>query len=212
MSEFPWILTKICGPVISLWRHFNRRPSLKRLSIDPVPDLSNVPDASDKENEQFVFAFRLFNENLGPLVIRGVQPRLQLPQGGLSQPSAMLKNITGNPIEFPLVIQPYSKVDVACAFRILDNTAHHLQFNILVLASTPNKEGEIKIEVFRDPKEKQIYVNWQGRECLFGESHLEPGKKSSNIRFRKQLSRAPKIIKADVVKKSDAPIDSSPMR
>jgi hypothetical protein len=208
MSELPWIVTKILGPLLSFWRHFNRRISLKRLSIDPIPDLSHVPDASDKENERFVFAFRLFNENVGPLVIRGIQPRLQLAEGGLSYPVVMVKHSNGDPIDFPLVLQPYSKVDFACGFRIPDNTALHVQFNILILTSTPNKEGEIKIDVFRDPKEKQVYANWQGRECFFGEFHLEPGKKSFKVRFRKQLSRPPKIITTAVVKKSDAPIDS----
>jgi len=173
--------------------------------MDALPDLCKIPDCSHNEYERWVFAFRLSNENWQEIVIRGVQPQIQLPpRAEWADPVVTLSQPLGGPLDVPLVVQSRSKVDVLCEFRLRDNTPRYLRFEILICASTPKKNDAVSVEVFRDRDEKQVYFGWQDKEQLFSESRLPAGVKDVNLMFRKKLSAPPKIIQTTVEKRPES--------
>jgi hypothetical protein len=203
VSITSWAIGKIPGFVISLWQQLSRRPILRRLIVSPIPELSRVPDASDNANELFVLAFRFFNENRESIVIRGLQPRMQVSANGKTvDPAAKLADRKGQRLEFPVVINSFSNVDALCAFRLADNSppASKDCSDGFCVDSQAGRCNQHRV-FFRDPDHKQIFVSWYGSESWFGEQRLKPGEQRVNVRFKKKLSAAPKMIVSEVVRK-----------
>ena len=201
VSVIVWIAGKIPSSLLAIWRYFSRKLSLNRVVVSPIPNLSRIPDPSEVEYERFVLGFRFFNENIESVVIRGIQPRIQTsPKAIWVDPATTLTSANGQKIEFPVVVQPLSKIDLACEFRLQDNTPRHLRMNVMVFASTPKRDAPIKIEFFRDPDDKQVFVDWQGKESWFGEQRLKPGEKEVQVKFRRELSAVPKMIDPKIMK------------
>lgn len=200
MSVTSWAIAKIPAFVLSIWQHVSRKSSLKRLVVDPIPALSQIPNVSDSQDAPFVLAFRFFNENREPIVIRGIQPRMKIsPYGKIVDLVAKLTDGNGQKTEFPLVIAGLSAIDVIAAFRVQDNSTRHFHLDVMVFSSTPKRDAAITTEFFRDRNDKQVFVKWQGRETMFGEQRLKPGERQAYVRFRKKMSSPPKMIVPEVV-------------
>ncbi len=211
-ENIPWIFSgagvAVLGALYALYQNWNkrRRNPLKQIKVQPIHELTHVPDAGEGK-AVFQFGLRFTNAEEATVMISALQVRHYVGQAGV-EGIWPVQICTFNPITlvaFPATFPGHSVADLIFSFPEVDNTARSLCWN-LDLYAFGKRSSSITIELFRDgPSECEVSVDWQGVRALMGMMNIPPGQQTVDVKFRKKMKNADYLIQTKVFPPSSTP-------